>query len=98
MASSPWISSPPFSHRNFSLRRKRPKYEKYNNPDMGTEFPSASGMEDPFEYTGDTIDEYTEKASLSPWTPVPDSVARKIFDRANPQEDDVRRNMTIMQL
>lgn len=47
-------------------------------------------MEDPFEYSGDSVDEYTEKATLSPWTPVPDSVARKIFDRADVQEDDVR--------
>jgi hypothetical protein len=80
------------SQRCFStFRRKRPKYEKFNNPEMGTQFPPASGMEDPFEYTGDTIDEYTEKATLSPWTPVPDSVARKIFDRADPQDDDVSR-------
>jgi hypothetical protein len=79
-----------FSQRCFStVRRKRPKYEKFNSPEMGTQFPPASGMEEPFKYTGDTIDEYTEKATLSPWTPVPDSVARKIFDRADPQDDDV---------
>lgn len=29
-----------------------------------------------------SIDEYTRKTSLSPWVPVPDSVARKIFDTA----------------
>lgn len=46
-------------------------------------------MEDPFEYSGDSIEEYSEKATLSPWTPVPDSVARKIFDRADPTTDDI---------
>jgi hypothetical protein len=56
---------------------------------MGTRFPTLGGMEEPLEYSGDTLDEYTEKASLSPWTPVPDSVARKIFDRAEPTQDDV---------
>jgi hypothetical protein len=57
---------------------------------MGTQIPSAFGMEEPFSYSGDTVGEYSEKATLSPWTPVPDSVARKIFDRADVQEDDVR--------
>ena len=56
---------------------------------MGTQFPKAGGMDSPFEYTGENLDEYKEKASLSPWTPVPDSVARKIFDRADPQDEDV---------
>lgn len=49
----------------------------------------AGGLENPFKYSGDSLDEYTEKANLSPWTPVPDSVARKIFDRADPTEEDV---------
>ena len=69
-------------------RRKRKKYEKYNSPQMGTEFP-GSGMEDPFVYSGESVDEYSEKASLSPWTPVPDSVARRIFDRAEPKDTDI---------
>ena len=55
---------------------------------MGTEFP-GSGMEDPFVYSGESVDEYSEKASLSPWTPVPDSVARRIFDRAEPKDTDI---------
>jgi hypothetical protein len=81
------------SHRLFATlgRRKRKKYEKYDNIRIGTDFPgSSTGMEEPFEYSGDSVDEYTEKATLSPWTPVPDSVARKIFDSADVQEDDVR--------
>eukprot|EP00980_Cylindrotheca_fusiformis_P024249 scaffold11680_cov142-Cylindrotheca_fusiformis.AAC.7 len=80
-------------------RRKRKKYEKFNNIQMGTDYAgSASGMESPFEYSGDTVDDYTEKATLSPWTPVPDSVARKIFDRADVQEDDVSRETIHVEL
>ena len=81
-----------FSHRSSvsALRRRRPAIGKYKNPDLATPIPTVSGMDKPFEYTGDSIDEYSDKANLSPWTPVPDSVARKIFDRADPQEDDVR--------
>jgi hypothetical protein len=47
-------------------------------------------MSDPFVYSGDSVEEYTGKATLSPWTPVPDSVARRIFDIAQVEEDDVR--------
>mmetsp|Transcript_21761 Transcript_21761/g.51359 ORF Transcript_21761/g.51359 Transcript_21761/m.51359 type:complete len:433 (-) Transcript_21761:169-1467(-) len=36
----------------------------------------GSGGSDP------SLDDYTNKTSLSPWVPVPDSVARKIFDTA----------------
>jgi hypothetical protein len=81
------------SHRLFATlgRRKRKKVEKYSNIQTSTDFAgSSSGMDGPFEYSGDSVDEYTKKATLSPWTPVPDSVARKIFDSADVQEDDVR--------
>jgi hypothetical protein len=56
----------------------------------------SAGMESPFEYSGDTIDEYKQKANLSPWTPVPDSVARKIFDTAQPGPDDVRTSSAVV--
>jgi sulfite reductase alpha subunit-like flavoprotein len=74
-----------------SLRRRRIKYEKFNEAQMqqsqGT-LPSTA-IDNPFEYSGDSLEEYRAKANLSPWTPVPDSVARKIFDSANPGPDDV---------
>lgn len=74
-------------------RRKRKKYEKYTSIKSGADLPGqSSGLETPFQYSGENLDEYTELATLSPWTPVPDSVARKIFDRADVQQDDVRRN------
>ena len=70
-----------------TLRRKRVAYENFDNPQLGTNTPA---MSDPFVYSGDSVEEYTGKATLSPWTPVPDSVARRIFDIAQVQEDDVR--------
>ena len=75
-----------------TVRRKRKKYEKYTSIKLGAELPGqSSGLENPFQYSGENVDEYTEMATLSPWTPVPDSVARKIFDRADVQPDDVRK-------
>lgn len=72
-----------------TLRRKRPKYEKYNSLKLENQLlPSPGGLEDPFQYTGDSLKEYSEKATLSPWTPVPNSVARKIFDIADPSSHD----------
>jgi len=51
--------------------------------------PTTTSLETPFEYnSGDSLEEYKTKTELSPWTPVPDSVARKIFDRAIPEDDD----------
>ena len=50
---------------------------------------TTTSIETPFEYnSGESIEDYKKKAELSPWVPVPDSVARKIFDRAIPEEDD----------
>ena len=50
--------------------------------------PTTTSLETPFQYSGDSIEDYKKKAELSPWVPVPDSVARKIFDRAIPEEDE----------
>jgi hypothetical protein len=73
-----------------TLRRKRKKYENFDSPQMGHQLlQGSSGLEDPFQYSGDSLEEYSEKATLSPWTPVPDSVARKIFDLAEPTPEDV---------
>lgn len=73
-----------------SLRRKRKKYEKFDILQVGNQLVQTStGLENPFEYSGDSLEEYSEKATLSPWTPVPDSLARRIFDLAEPAPDDV---------
>mmetsp|Transcript_17017 Transcript_17017/g.41461 ORF Transcript_17017/g.41461 Transcript_17017/m.41461 type:complete len:134 (+) Transcript_17017:254-655(+) len=83
-------------HMSSTIRRKRKKYEKYTSIKLGAELPGqSSGLENPFQYSGENLEEYTEMATLSPWTPVPDSVARKIFDRADVQGDDVSRNKTL---
>jgi hypothetical protein len=80
---------PPGARGMASLRRKRVKYEKYNTPQLGNRpLPASGGLEDPFRYSGDSLQEYSEKATLSPWTPVPDPVARKIFDIADPSSED----------
>jgi hypothetical protein len=84
------LASIPTEKRGMAtLRRKRTKYEKYITPQPGSRLlPSSGGLEDPFRYSGDSLEDYSEKATLSPWTPVPDSVARKIFDITDPTPDD----------
>lgn len=87
-------SSFPHSSRHLAtLRRPRKKYEQFVSPMMGTHVPIVStGMEEPLDYSkdGSSLEDYaSNKATLSPWTPVPDSVARKIFDRADPTSEDV---------
>ena len=71
-------------------RRKKQKYEQFSEAKLATGvLPTTTSLESPFEYnSGDSIEDYKKKAELSPWTPVPDSVARKIFDRAIPPEND----------
>ena len=71
-------------------RRKKAKYEQFSDAKLATGggVPTTSALEDPFQFSGDSIEEYREKTELSPWVPVPDSVARKIFDRALPEEEE----------
>jgi len=71
-------------------RRKKAKYEQFSEAKLSTGLmtTTTTGLEDPFQYSGDSIEDYKEKANLSPWVPIPDSVARKIFDRAVPEHDD----------
>ena len=71
-------------------RRRKQKYEKFSDAKLASGLmPTTTSLESPFEYnSGDSIEDYKKKAELSPWTPVPDSVARKIFDRAIPEDDE----------
>lgn len=86
-------------HMSNTMRRKRKKYEKYTSIKLNSELPGqSSGLETPFQYSGENLEEYTEMATLSPWTPVPDSVARKIFDRADIQEGDVSRQTRLISM
>ncbi|MGK3751827.1 MAG: hypothetical protein ACI8RD_004130 [Bacillariaceae sp.] len=70
-------------------RRKRGNYEQFGEAKLATSMmATTTSLKDPFQYSGDSIDDYKKKAELSPWVPVPDSVARKIFDRAIPEHID----------
>ena len=70
-------------------RRKKKKCEQFSEAKLATGVvPTTTSLESPFEYSGESIEDYKKKAELSPWVPVPDSVARKIFDRAIPPESD----------
>lgn len=43
----------------------------------------------PYEHGEANIDDYLKKTSLSPWVPMPDSAARKMFDLAAATKSDV---------
>ena len=77
--------------RSFSVRsrRKRPNYDPYPQEDY-VRTPDAFYMETPYHHgKGATLEEYMEKASLSPWTPLPESAYRKYFDLAEAQPHDI---------
>mmetsp|Transcript_18341 Transcript_18341/g.42281 ORF Transcript_18341/g.42281 Transcript_18341/m.42281 type:complete len:381 (-) Transcript_18341:61-1203(-) len=70
-------------------RRRKQKYERFGEAKLAAgQVPTTTALESPFEYSGDSLEDYKTKTELSPWTPVPDSVARKIFDRAIPEDDE----------
>jgi SAM-dependent methyltransferase len=59
----------------------RDTFEKREQPTFGK-------LERPYEHGETDIDAYLDKASLSPWVPIPDVIARKIFDLANAGPED----------
>ena len=98
------LSARSFSSTGISIRRRRelivggtheitdltPDYclkppSPYNTA-LEVEF---SSMEEPYDHGLPTFDEYLKKASLSPWVPTPDVVARKMMDVAQAGPDDV---------
>lgn len=68
------------------LRRLKPTRSRWD-----TEFkmPDTGGLREVFDPDEDNIADYLKKASLSPWVPTPDPVARRVFDLLNATEDDV---------
>jgi len=55
-----------------------------------TELEAAFGnLDEPYDYGTKTLDEYLKLASLSPWVPTPDVVARKMMDVAEAGPHDV---------
>lgn len=62
-----------------SIRRPR----KYEGPYKATGNMSNFGnLQEPFQHGENSMAEYLKKTSLSPWTPIPDAVARKMLDLA----------------
>lgn len=81
------------SERGFATkRRRRPKEVSSKYPSLNETVPQIDhgGISQPFNLSEDTIDDYLNKASLSPWVPVPDPVARKMLELAATGPDDVR--------
>jgi hypothetical protein len=51
--------------------------------------PSFGRLEEPYEHGETDMEEYLSKTSLSPWAPIPDAVARKVFDVAQAKPEDI---------
>ena len=48
-----------------------------------------SGQAQPYEHGEESTDEYLKKTTLSPWVPVPDTIARKALDMTGAGPDDI---------
>jgi len=75
-------------------RRKRPNTGKAKPEGTGPpkRLPEKTGLDAPYSYGGEDgtgTEEYLKKTSLSPWVPIPDPVARKLFDMSAPTPEDV---------
>jgi hypothetical protein len=51
--------------------------------------PAFGRLEEPYEHGETDMEEYLSKTSLSPWAPIPDAVARKVFDVAQAKPEDI---------
>jgi hypothetical protein len=60
-----------------SLRRAR-KYEGHFK--ASGKIQNFGKLQEPFQPEEKSLEHYLEKTSLSPWTPIPDAVARKMLD------------------
>jgi len=81
--------------RSFSLGKRRrrkppPMPEKFRSSQEQPLGDHGGSISKPFQLSEDTMDDYLKKASLSPWVPVPDPVARKMLELAKAGPDDVR--------
>lgn len=68
------------------LRRSRPRYGHVAAPERP---PTFGRLQEPFTPNEQDIDMYLKKTSLSPWVPLPDAAARKLFDLAAATPEDV---------
>lgn len=86
------------ARRFAAARRRRPtavstKFEKaleQQQQELRLTQPDRGGLHQAFAPTEANFDDYLSKASLSPWVPVPDPVARKMLEISKAGPDDVR--------
>ena len=84
------------THKKRKLRRRpRPNFglAKFEGTGPPKIMPEITGLQLPYDFgdqDGLTGEEYHKKASLSPWVPIPDPIARKLFDMSTPTPEDVR--------
>ena len=76
-------------------RRERPNFGRAKIEGTGPPkiLPETTGLDQPYAYGGEdgtSTEEYLKKTSLSPWVPIPDPIARKLFDMSAPSPEDVR--------
>lgn len=76
-----------YSTPSLSFRRQRRYKGKIPDPFLPSQ--DGSGLQEPFQPSESNPQEYLKKASLSPWVPVPDAVARSMLDMADTNEDDI---------
>ena len=62
------------------LRRIRKPFGKLKDAVIAKPTVDFGALQLPYEHGEATIEDYLKKASLSPWVPMPDSAARKMFD------------------
>lgn len=80
------------SFRSFATaRRRRPKVvaTKYQHLEEQQQLPDRGGLQQAFVPAEQDFGDYLAKASLSPWVPVPDPVARKMLEIAKAGPEDI---------
>lgn len=93
----PFLSGRTFSDSARNSKRKlrrRPRTNfgraKFEGNGPPKHMPEITGLQQPYDGLGS--EDYHKKASLSPWVPIPDPIARKLFDMSAPTPEDVRVN------
>jgi hypothetical protein len=70
-------------------RRRRSSPSKYPLQNDQAISPDPGGLRQAYAHGEENFDAYLAKASLSPWVPVPDPIARKMLEIARAGPDDV---------
>jgi hypothetical protein len=76
------------SRASFATLRRSRRYLGAHDTE-GNMPPSFGRLEEPYQHGENNMEEYLSKTSLSPWAPIPDSVARKVFDVAQAKPEDI---------